>query len=281
MFKSKSYKDYGIFDFSDDVYELTEEQLIEVNGGDCGGGSANLGENKFEDNDSHSSGESESTSTVTTTIVEDEGGTTVNENGSSHSSGNFSPSIPGDVKEKKEEETVYNSTNLINQNDFDKRYGYNLDNSGTVTCKTCTLINYYANKIDIKLSQLDQVVKEWKENGYIAKDGSPNDLNKMSNSLAKNLGLKKHKSFIYPETAPYGLKMSEEDFNKSNYDFGIAQNYKVVNVGTKNEKVYIHYTGISKENNTTRILDSLDPNRPGVNDYTIKIVEPMEDYSVQ
>ena len=87
-----------------------------------------------------------------------------------------------------QKEIIYTADNPINQNDFDKRYGFSSPDEKSQSCKTNSLINLYAKDGGVKQSQLDVAVEKWKNSGAIYDDGSPHDLNVMSNILAKEMG---------------------------------------------------------------------------------------------
>ena len=163
----------------------------------------------------------------------------------------------------------YTRENPINQEYFDSHYDFS-SSGRSVSCKTNSLINIYAAKFGITQSQLDKSVETWKKNGYIDDDGSPIELNKMSKTLATELGLSEYYSFIYSKDDNYKqLKFSSQaDFDKSEYEVGIQKRTK---------PGYTHYTATVKNlfGKLSVVMDSLKPNRSGAEDYSVINIEPM------
>ena len=166
----------------------------------------------------------------------------------------------------------YTLDNPINQEDFDTRYGFT-SSKGTVSCKTNSLINLYAADGGVTQSQLDSVVDKWRTDGVIDNDGSPLDLNAMSKTLAEEMGRADYYSLVYPAPAYNQLKYdSQTDFEQSQYPAGIQ---------TREKPGYTHFTATiktagSNSEITTQTMDSLDPNRPGAENYTVTKVEPLQ-----
>ena len=172
----------------------------------------------------------------------------------------------------RETDIEYTLDNPINQEDFDARYGFSSP-KGTQSCKTNSLINIYAADGGVTQSVLDSTVEQWRTEGVIANDGSPKDLNAMSKTLAEELGRTDYYSLVYPAPAYNKLEYkSQTEFEQSEYQAGIQ---------TRTKQGYTHYTatiktsGLTGETNT-QTLDSLDPDRPGAEDYSVTNIEPFQ-----
>jgi len=173
-----------------------------------------------------------------------------------------------------DDKIYYKRENPINQEYFDSHYNFSSSDS-SVSCKTNSLINIYAAKFGMTQSQLDKAVEVWKKNGYIDDDGSPIELNKMSKTLATELGLSEYYSFIYSKDDNYKqLKFSSQtDFDKSEYEVGIQ---------TRKKPGHTHYTATVKNlfGKISVVMDSLKPDRPGAEDYSVTNIEPMTLYKL-
>ena len=158
----------------------------------------------------------------------------------------------------------------LNQLDFDSRYGFPVDGTSTQSCQTTSLINIYAAKTPggVPIRILDTVVKQWVEDKLLTGDGSPYELNEMSKKLAKALGRDDYYSLVYPKPENDLLVLSQDEFNKSEYDAGI-QTRKTPTGST-------HYTATVKKNGKASDIDSLDPKRAAAKKYTVKNVKPMQ-----
>ncbi|MEE1211541.1 MAG: RHS repeat-associated core domain-containing protein [Treponema sp.] len=161
----------------------------------------------------------------------------------------------------------------LNQLDFDVEFGFGDGKpENSKSCKTVSLINAYADVYGVDRDSLRKTVEEWKNNNWIDKDGSPLDINKMSNSLAKSMGLKSHYEIPgiiidgkwenlevpLPFRVPYKL-----------YNFGIVKQY------SKKYKS-VHYVYLS--NKINGIIDSLDPYRDEAPTYTMIGIQPFVEY---
>ena len=167
--------------------------------------------------------------------------------------------------------------NPINQEDFDARYGFS-SSKGTQSCKTNSLINIYAANGGVTQSALDSAVEQWRTDGVIDGDGSPKDLNAMSKTLAGELGQADYYYPVYPAPSYNQLEYnSQAEFEQSEYQAGIQ---------TREKTRYKHYTATVKTQGldgetSSQTLDSLDPDRPGAEDYEVTNVEPYQLLSFQ
>ena len=161
----------------------------------------------------------------------------------------------------------------LNQLDFDVEFGFGDGKpKNSKSCKTVSLINAYADIYGVDRDSLRKTVEEWKNNDWIDKDGSPIDINKMSNSLAKNLGLPNH--FEIPGTIIDGKWKTLE------VPLPFRVPYKLYNFGIvkqESEKYNsVHYVYLS--NKINGIIDSLDPDRDEAPTYTMSGIQPFEEY---
>ena len=186
-------------------------------------------------------------------------------NGQAYSSltGFIAPSKPKNIPD------YLSVNNTLNQQDFDREYGFSDGElAHTKSCKTAALINAYVVEYGLNKETLDKAVETWKDKKYIDSDGSPLDINKMSNSLSKLMGLDTHF-----ETAGKmeGNKWVVCKINVSGIDSytnlgtGILLSTNA-NLGTS------HYTLVQP--NGSRI-DSLDPNRDAAPGYKGMTFEPF------
>lgn len=159
----------------------------------------------------------------------------------------------------------------LNQQNFDIMFGFSDGEiSHSKSCKTVSMINSYASTYGVRKETILQVVPQWINKGWIDKDGSPLDINKISNSLAKAMGLKSHYEIL-----------------------GYAQGGKwnSVSVEIKNMLLYNVQFGLLKQKNyllgTTHfvywsskygLIDSLDPYREESKNYIKKSINPLREY---
>ena len=166
------------------------------------------------------------------------------------------------------------------QLDFDKRYGFvpdPKDGRKTVSCKTLSLVNSTISKEALGEEKfyeiLDNAVKTWKDNGWIYSDGSPENIEAMSNSLSKELKDKTFQGMVYPN-APESWtteRITPDAFFQSNYTEGI---------GTWMAGEKTHYMSVSKRGGGITVTDSMDINRASASSYVLKSVEPFTERKV-
>ena len=165
------------------------------------------------------------------------------------------------------------------QLDFDKRYGFVPDpkDGKTVSCKTLSLVNSAISKEVLGEEKfyevLDNAVKTWKDNGWICSDGSPRNIEAMSNSLSKELKDKTFQGMVYPN-APESWtteRMNPDAFFQSNYTEGIGKWM----AGDKT-----HYMSVSKTGGGITVTDSMDINRASASSYVLEFVEPFTERKV-
>jgi len=166
------------------------------------------------------------------------------------------------------------------QLDFDKRYGFvpdPKDGRKTVSCKTLSLVNSTISKEALGEEKfyeiLDNAVKTWKDNGWIYSDGSPENIEAMSNSLSKELKDKTFQGMVYPN-APESWtteRMNPDAFFQSNYTEGIGKWM----AGDKT-----HYMSVSKTGGGITVTDSMDINRASASSYVLEFVEPFTERKV-
>ncbi len=159
----------------------------------------------------------------------------------------------------------------LNQLDFDVEFGFGDGQvSHSKSCKTVSLINSYADVYGVDRDSLRKTVEEWKNNDWIYKDGAPKDINKMSNSLAKAMGLEKHfeiPGYVSKDGwSSVSIKVDEKIIR--NVQLGILMQHSEL-FDTD------HYVYFSAK---FGIIDSLDPHRPGVDSYVQKTINPLTEY---
>lgn len=120
---------------------------------------------------------------------------------------------------------------------------------------------------------LDNAVKTWKDNGWIRSDGSPKNIEAMSNSLSKELEEKTFQGMVYPDSPESWAteRMNPDAFFQSNYTEGI---------GTWVDGEKIHYMSVSKTGGGITVTDSMDINRASASSYVLKSVEPFTERKV-
>ena len=165
------------------------------------------------------------------------------------------------------------------QLDFDKRYGFvpNPKDGKTVSCKTLSLVNSTISKEVLGEQKfyevLDNAVKTWKDNGWICSDGSPKNIEAMSNSLSKEVEEKTFQGMVYPN-APKSWttqRMNPDVFFQSNYTEGIGK-------WIADDKT--HYMSVSKRRGGITVTDSMDINRASASSYILESVEPFTERKV-
>ena len=166
------------------------------------------------------------------------------------------------------------------QLDFDKRYGFvpdPKDGRKTVSCKTLSLVNSTISKEALGEEKfyeiLDNAVKTWKDNGWICSDGSPENIEAMSNSLSKEVEEKTFQGMVYPN-APKSWttqRMNPDVFFQSNYTEGIGK-------WIADDKT--HYMSVSKRRGGITVTDSMDINRASASSYILESVEPFTERKV-
>jgi len=165
------------------------------------------------------------------------------------------------------------------QLDFDKRYGFVPDpkDGKTVSCKTLSLVNSTISKEVLGEEKfyevLDNAVKTWKDNGWICSDGSPKNIEAMSNSLSKEVKDKTFQGMVYPN-APESWtteRMNPDAFFQSNYTEGIGE-------WVFDRKT--HYMSVSKRGGGITVTDSMDINRASASSYVLKSVEPFTERKI-
>lgn len=159
----------------------------------------------------------------------------------------------------------------LNQLDFDKEYGFS-DGSlaKTKSCKTTSMVNSYISTYGLSKTTLDKAVETWKENKWVDTDGSPLELNRMSNSLSKLMGLDKHYEIPgkYVDNKWVQTSFAPNEINYNSYDAYIV---KSRNDTLRSE----HYTLI---NSKIGSIDSLDPHRANASGYKPILIQPLEMY---
>ena len=121
---------------------------------------------------------------------------------------------------------------------------------------------------------LDNAVKTWKDNGWIRSDGSPKNIEAMSNSLSKVLEEKTFQGMVYPDSPESWTteRMTPDAFFQSaDYAKGIGK--WVFDRET-------HYTSLSKRGGGITVTDSMDINRASASSYVLKSVEPFTERKV-
>mgnify|MGYP000870420374 CR=1 FL=1 len=121
---------------------------------------------------------------------------------------------------------------------------------------------------------LDNAVKVWKDNGWIRSDGSPKNIEAMSNSLSKVLEEKTFQGMVYPDSPEsWATERMNPDafFQSDDYTKGI---------GTWMAGEETHYMSVSKRGGGITVTDSMDINRASANSYTLKSVEPFTERKV-
>lgn len=167
----------------------------------------------------------------------------------------------------KKPDVFYGISHPINQNDFDKRYGFKSDKKTySVSCQTNSMINVYGGTNGVPQRTLDRAVDKWKENNYIYSDGSPRELNEMSAILAEEQGLTKYHTLIW-ENNDF-KHMSEEEFLKSDYTCGILKK-----IGKKVGDQ--HFLVVIKNSDGT--LTILDSNPDVELNYEFDYIMPMKE----
>ena len=159
----------------------------------------------------------------------------------------------------------------LNQQDFDIMFGFSDGEiSHSKSCKTVSMINSYASTYGVRKETILQVVPQWINKEWIDKDGSPKDINKMSNSLAKSMGLKSHyeiPGYVSKDGwSSVSIKVDEKIIR--NVQLGILMQHSEL-FDTD------HYVYSSAK---FGIIDSLDPHRPGVDSYVQKTINPLTEY---
>ena len=133
-------------------------------------------------------------------------------------------------------------------------------------CYLTDIANMYRIKDGLEDKGVDNFMKGAKD-VYIKPDGEVPDFSKTSKALAKESNASMYYEYVYPKESGYQLlKLSEESFKSSDYEFGIAECYK---------------TGDSSKDICHFILVQNKPwqkNDPGtgLNDYTISQIRPVQ-----
>lgn len=164
------------------------------------------------------------------------------------------------LKDKKKEEPLF-SGKIIKQKELEQKYDY-----PNTLCYLTDIANMYRIKDGLEDKGVDNFMKGAKD-VYIKPDGEVPDFSKTSKALAKESNASMYYEYVYPKESGYQLlKLSEESFKSSDYEFGIAECYK---------------TGDSSKDICHFILVQNKPwqkNDPGtgLNDYTISQIRPVQ-----
>ena len=176
---------------------------------------------------------------------------------------------------------VFSSSNPIQQQTFDERYGFHGPGGATESCKAVALLNLYVAKTPggISAGTLDKIVVAAKAAKAFNSDGSPHDLNALSKAAAQVLGRSKYFSLVYPEGGADTKKMSEVDFAYSKYEAGIDSLTNAKTGGPHFVLVQAQRGGTQDASlNTT---DSVDPSRQAAKDYESDFVEPLKEIKLE
>lgn len=158
----------------------------------------------------------------------------------------------------------------LDQQGFDKEYGFsNGSLKDTKSCKTAALINTYAAEDGLSKETLDKVVETWKANNWIDTDGSPLDINRMSESLAKAMGRDTH----YEIPGGYDKSGNWVSTTIDASDTNAYQSYGVRIVKSYNKTLNsFHYT---LDYGNYGKIDSLNPYRKHADGYIAETFQPM------
>ena len=153
------------------------------------------------------------------------------------------------------------------------RYKFSGLGGSTQSCQTCATINLYSGTTEggFPLSTLDTSVQEAKQSGAITSEGAVGDFSSLSQTFAQNLNRSTYYEYVYPPPEREMKTVSSEtEFEKSNDPAGIVELY--------NKKLRTtHFTTISKTEDGSQTLDSLDPNRPQAEDYSVIEIRPLQE----
>nr|MCR4947630.1 RHS repeat-associated core domain-containing protein [Treponema sp.] len=151
------------------------------------------------------------------------------------------------------ENTIFNSSNTLNQLQLDKALGIQSDSRTTQSCQTTAIINAYAinlkNGISGKEIKKALMNKEGALIDSLDKDGSPIVLNEVSKALAKSTG-----NNMYLKSMDTKIKIN----GFMDISVGVILGY------SKNNDTDSHFG----YKNTYITIDSMDPNRPAAQNYT-------------
>ena len=167
------------------------------------------------------------------------------------------PKLPNEVIKK---ETLFSNT-MIKQKELEQRYNY-----PNALCYATDIINVYREKKGLSDEGVDNFMKGAKD-VYIKSNGEVPDFPKMSKAIAKEAKTDMYYDYVYSKENDWQLvKMDEEGFKSSNYEFGMGEYYKT---GDPNKDIS-HFKLVQNEP-----WQEHDPGA-GIQEYTLSVIRPLQ-----
>ena len=156
--------------------------------------------------------------------------------------------------------TLFSNT-MIKQKELEQRYNY-----PNTLCYATDIINVYREKKGLSDEGVDNFMKGAKD-VYIKSNGEVPDFPKMSKAIAKEAKTDMYYDYVYSKENDWQLvKMDEEGFKSSNYEFGMGEYYKT---GDPNKDIS-HFKLVQNEP-----WQEHDPGA-GIQEYTLSVIRPLQ-----
>ena len=150
---------------------------------------------------------------------------------------------------------------MIKQKELEQRYNY-----PNALCYATDIINVYREKKGLSDEDVDNFMKGAKD-VYIKSNGEVPDFPKMSKAIAKEAKTDMYYDYVYSKEDDWQLvKMDEEGFKSSNYEFGMGEYYKA---GDPNKDIS-HFKLVQNSP-----WQEHDPGA-GIQEYTLSVIRPLQ-----
>jgi len=167
------------------------------------------------------------------------------------------PKLSNEVIKK---ETLFSNT-MIKQKELEQRYNY-----PNALCYATDIINVYREKKGLSDEDVDNFMKGAKD-VYIKSNGEVPDFPKMSKAIAKEAKTDMYYDYVYSKENDWQLvKMDEEGFKSSNYEFGMGEYYKT---GDEKQRT-CHFKLVQNSP-----WQEHDPGA-GIQEYTLSVIRPLQ-----